>query len=112
MSTPSEQLAELAMADVDLAERIDALSQERAKIRTKILELTPGPDTYAAGSLTVVRTVNRRFDAKKALTQIPVGRLAEVTTPSVEVDRDRLRVLMPDIYEAAWTAYDDRLVIR
>lgn len=94
------QLAE-ALADAQenltyAAAKVDALKEA---IRTH--PDVNGPDKYAAGHATLVISTNRRFDPKKALPLIPAEILPIVTRTETVVDKDKLKALLPDVFEAA-----------
>lgn len=91
-----------------LADKAELETRER-DIKARIRALVPGPDTYAAGDTALIVSTNRRFDPKKALPLIPESVLPLVSYPETVIDKDRLRVLLPDVYEAAQTAGDYRI---
>lgn len=96
LTTLAQQLAH-AQEALDLAKgRVDAI-KDAIRSHPDI----SGPDKYAAGDATVVISTNRRFDPKKALPLIPEALLPIVTYPETAIDKDKLRVLAPEIYEAA-----------
>jgi hypothetical protein len=97
--------AELARILADKAE----LETRERDIKARIRALVPGPDTYAAGDAALVVSTNRRFDPKKALPLIPESVLPLVTYPETVIDKDRLRVLLPEVWEAAQVAGDYRI---
>lgn len=90
------------------------LEAEERALKAEIRALTndTGPDHYAAGPLTVVVSSNSRFDEKKALALIPADRLDDVTYPETRVDRDRLRVLLPHIHDAAVKVFDNKIQVQ
>lgn len=112
MTVTAEQLAALAAIDAELAEAIDELQAKRDANRALIRALVPEPGSYEAGNLSIQVATNRRFDEKKALFLIPAERLGEVTVAAPKVDRKRLEVLMPDVYEQAWVNGENRLTVK
>lgn len=99
--TLADALAELRAEYLDLAARVKPLTDRQDAIKALIRDLTPQPDTYDVGDGTVGVSLNRRFNEARALQLIPEDRLGDVTYPDTRVDKDRLRVLMPDVFEAA-----------
>lgn len=99
-----EQLARelaTALANLDDAKRYaDSLKEQ---IRQHPTILASGPDKYAAGDATLVVSTNRRFDPKKALPLIPEDILPLVSYPETVLDREKLKALLPDVYESAQT---------
>lgn len=94
----TQQLA-TALANLDDAKKYaDALKEQ---IRQHPDVQRGGPDKYAAGDATLTVSTNRRFDPKKAMPLIPEEILPLVTYPDTVIDRDKLRVLLPDVFEAA-----------
>lgn len=91
-----------------LADKADLEARER-DIKARIRSLVPGPDTYAAGDAELVVSTNRRFDPKRALPLIPEALLPIVTYPETVIDKDKLRVLLPEVFEAAQVAGDYRI---
>ena len=101
-------VAELAAV---LADKADLEARER-DLKAAIRDAVPGPDTYAAGTATVTVTLNRRFDPRIALPLIPETVKALVTYPETVIDKDKLRVLLPDVYEAAQVQGDYRVAVK
>lgn len=96
----AQQLA-TALANLDDAKRYaDSLKEQ---IRQHPTVVAAGPDKYAAGDATLVISPNRRFDQKKALPLIPEDVLPLVSHTETVIDRDKLKALMPDVYETAQT---------
>lgn len=108
----ADQLAPLAAELADLAEKADAIKERQDQIKAQIRDLVPGPDKYAAGNLTLTVSTNTRFDEKRALGLIDDALKPLVTYPETRIDKDRLKVLAPDVYDAAQTTYDPRISIR
>ena len=97
-----EQLAQqlaTALANLDDAKRYaDSLKEQ---IRQHPTVLSSGPDKFAAGDATLVVSTNRRFDPKKAMPLIPEDLLPLGTHTETVIDRDKLKALLPDVYETA-----------
>lgn len=110
--TLADTLAPLAAELADLAERRTRIEEREKAIKAQIRELVPGPDKYEAGNLTITVASNTRFDEKKALALLTDEIKPLVTYPESRIDRDRLKVLAPDVYDVAWTSYDDRVAIK
>ncbi len=91
-----------------------AIEAEERDIKAQIREVTAelGPDVYDAGPLSIVVSTNSRFDEAKALGLIPADLTDAVTYPKTCVDRDRLRVLAPEIYAAATRVFDNRIAVK
>jgi hypothetical protein len=94
-----------------LADKADLEARER-DLKAAIRQAVPGPDTYAAGDATVNVQTNRRFDPKRALPLIPEAVMPLVTYPETVIDKDRLRVLLPEVFEAAQVEGDYRITVR
>lgn len=94
-----------------LAAKTD-LEQRERDLKARIREAVPGPDAYQAGDRTLVITANNRFDAKKAIDLIPDEARTLVTHTETIVDRDKVRALLPDVFEQAQTYGDYRVSIR
>lgn len=112
--TLDEQLAPLAAEYADLAAKADQIKTRQEEIKARIRELTAtdGPGTYQAGNLSVVVAVNRRFDEDRALAMLPEAVAPLVTYPATRVDRDKLRVLAPDVFEAAQVVFAERVTVK
>lgn len=96
----AQQLA-AALANLDDAKKCaDALKEQ---IRQHPTVVAAGPDKFAAGDATLVISPNRRFDQKKALPLIPEDVLPLVTYPETVIDREKLKALLPEVYESAQT---------
>jgi hypothetical protein len=76
------------LADV-LAAKGELEAQER-DLKARIRQAVPGPDTYAAGNAVLSVQVNRRFDP----------------------DKDKLRALLPEVFEAAQVEGDYRITVK
>lgn len=111
-TTTSLTLAQLAEQRVDLDHRIEALETERARVNDAIRAATDGPDSYAAGPLTVQIQSNSRFDQRKAEQVIPEHLLPLVTVSKSSIDRKKVEVLAPDLLDACITTYDDKVVVK
>lgn len=101
-------VAELATVLADKAE----LEARERDLKAAIRSAVPGPDTYAAGSATVTVSANRRFDPRLALPLIPETVRALVTYPETVIDKDKLRVLLPEVFEAAQVQGDYRITVK
>jgi len=99
--TLEELTQQLASALADL----DAVKQRAEGLKEAIRQHPDiqrgGPDKYAAGDATLVVSTNRRFDPKKAMPLIPEDLLPLVTHTETVIDRDKLKALLPDVYETA-----------
>lgn len=94
----TQQLA-TALDNLDAAKKYaDALKEQ---IRQHPDIQRGGPDKYQAGDATLTISTNRRFDPKKAMPLIPEEILPLVTYPDTVIDKDKLRALLPDVYESA-----------
>lgn len=82
----------------------------KARIREQVA--ATGPDTYQAGDHTLLVQPNRRFDQARALELIPEQLRGLVTYPETVVDKDKLRALAPEIFEAAQVEGDYRVSVR
>lgn len=89
--------AALAHLD-DAKQRVDDLKEQ---VRQHPAVADGGPDKYAAGDVTLIVSTNRRFDPKKAMPLIPQELLPLVTHAETVVDRDKLKALLPDVFEQA-----------
>lgn len=107
----NDQLTSLASQLADVQERLEALAAQEAQIKAAIREATAttGPDRYSCGDLTVVVATNRRFNERKALPLIPENLIPLVTYPKTCIDKDKLKVLCPDVYEQATDNHDNRV---
>jgi hypothetical protein len=56
--------------------------------------------------------VNRRFDPKKAMGLIPESVLPLVSYPETVIDKDKLRALLPEVFEAAQVEGDYRITVK
>jgi hypothetical protein len=111
-TTLADQLTPLAAQLADIADRIGALQLEEAALKSKIREMVPGSDRYAAGNLTVVVSQNRRFDPKLAAKVIPPDLLPLVSVETWVVDKTKVQVLVPDKFEDCFVEYDYRVAIK
>ena len=73
-----------------------------------------GPDTYAAGNLTIQVQPNTRFDQALAEKAIPADLLPLVTVvkSTVSIDRKKVEVLAPNFVEACIAHYPDKVVVK
>ena len=111
-TTLSDQLTPLAAEYASLAEQADIIKNRQEEIKAAIRDLVPGADKYAAGALTVTVSTNRRFDEKRALAMLSEAIAPLVTFPETRVDKDRLKVLAPDVFEASQETFSERVTIR
>jgi hypothetical protein len=106
-------LQPLATALADIADKIATLQLEEAALKSKIRETVPGPDSYAAGNLTVTVSSNRRFDQKKALAAIPEDLIPLVSERTWVVDRKRVEVICDGAtLQNCFTEFDYRIAIK
>lgn len=108
----SDDLAELAGRLAVILDDLNVLSQEADSIKATIRAGVPGPDTYAAGNLSLVVAANTRFDGKAALKIIPDAIRSLVVTRVEQVDGSKLRILAPAVWEAACTSYEHKVSVR
>jgi hypothetical protein len=111
-TTLTDQLEPLAGELANIQDNIAGLQLSEAALKSKIRELVPGPDAYAAGNLTVVVSSNRRFDQKKALAAIPADLIPLVSEQTWVVDRKRVEVLVPDKLADCFTDFDYRIALK
>ena len=74
--TLEDALAPLAARLAHIAEQRRPLDEEETAIKEQIKRIVPGPDRYAAGTLTITVSPNRRFDPVLAGTTLPFDVLA------------------------------------
>lgn len=113
MTYDTTTLADLANQRIDIDLRIEQLQAERDRINQAIRDHTDGPDSYAAGNLTIRIQTNHRFDQHKAQQAIPAGLLPLVTTEktTTTIDRKKVEVLAPTYLEACTVEYDHKVMI-
>lgn len=115
MSTTTDLDATLAPLAAELATILAAkadLELREKDLKARIRELAPAGDKYQAGNLVVTVTAASRFNEKKALSLLPEAVLPLVTYPETRVDKDRLKVLAPDVYDASLDTFDARVSVR
>lgn len=112
MTYNAEDIQRIAADIADLDEHITKLTADRDALKQQLRDTLPGPDTYAAGALTVVISANRRFNEQRALTLIPENLIPVITYPKTTVDKDRLKALLPDVWEQAQDIHAERVSIR
>lgn len=96
-----------------IQERAKELAAEEAALKAEIRQIVSGePGLYAAGGVDVSVQVNRRFSEKRALASMPEELVPLVTYPETRIDRDRLEVLAPQIYEDSWEVGEPRVGLR
>jgi hypothetical protein len=105
-------LTGLAAQLAGILDQKNSLEEHERRIKSQIRELVPGPDSYDAGGLTVTISTNNRFSPDKALPLIPVEFLPIVTRTETVVDKDKLKALLPHIFEQAQTAGDYRVGLK
>ena len=110
--TLSDTLAPIAAELATILADKAALEERERELKAQIRSMVPGPDTYAAGNVDLTITANRRFDPKRALPLIPESVKALVTYPETVIDKDKLRVLLPEVYAAAQVEGDYRVAIK
>ena len=110
--TLEEALATLREEYLHLDGMVKPLLDRMDAIKETVRALTPGPDKYGAGDGAVTVSANARFNEARALTLIPPDRVADVTYPETRVDKDRLRVLLPDVWEASQDVHAERVTIK
>jgi hypothetical protein len=110
--TLTERLTPLVAELTTIAEQKADLDARERGIKAQIRGLVPGADTYDAGGVTVVVSHNRRFNEKRALPLIPEALVPVVTYPETRIDKDKLKALLPDVYDAAQDVYDDRVSVK
>jgi hypothetical protein len=108
----TDQLTSLAAQLAKVLDQKNQIEEQEKRLKTQIRELVPGPDSYPAGPLTVTVSPNNRFNPEKALPLIPEALLPVVTRVEIVVDRDKLKVLLPDVYAEAQTAGDWRIGLK
>lgn len=105
----AQQLASALAALDDAKQHADAIKEA---IRQHPDITSGGPDRYAAGDATLVVSTNRRFDPKKALPLIPEEVLPVVSYPETTLDREKVKALLPEVYEQAQTEGSYRVGIQ
>lgn len=96
-TTLADRLAPLAAELARLAaDKADIEAREK-EIKAQIRDLVDGPDTYAAGDLSVVVSPNRRFDPKLAERTLPPELLDLCRISKVDSAAAR-EVLPPALY--------------
>jgi hypothetical protein len=97
------ELTSLAAQLAGILDQKNSLEEHEKRLKARIRELVPGPDRYAAGGITVVVSTNNRFNPDKALPLIPEAFLPIVTHLETVVDKEKLKALLPDVYDEAQT---------
>ncbi len=107
-------LTDLAAQLADVQEQAASWQQREEEIKDQIRNHPDihGPDKYAAGNLTLVVASNRRFDPKRAAEVIPAELLPLVSRAEQVIDKERVKVLVPNAYEDCFTSYQDRVSIK
>ena len=112
MSTLPDLAVELVDAQKELEEAQAEVDRVKEAIRTH--PDVHGPDTYAAGNLTIQVQPNTRFDQALAEKAIPADLLPLVTIEKTTrtVDRKKVEVLAPNLLEACIAHYPDKVFVR
>lgn len=114
--TPLHTLEQLAGQLATIQEQAENLRQREEAIKALIRSHPDvhGPDTYAAGRLTVLVQPNHRFDQRLAEKAIPEHLLPLVTVEKTvkTIDKKRVEVLAPDHLEACMATYEDKVALR
>lgn len=83
---------------------ISALRERETAIKAAMRKLVSDElGDYQAGNVTVRLQANRRLDETRALAMCPEQLRGLVTYPETRIDRDKLKALAPEVYEAAMT---------
>ena len=110
MSAPNitlqDDLTPLAAELAGVQDTIAHFQLTEAALKTKIRELVAGPDSYAAGGLTVVVSANRRFNPAKAALVIPAELLPLVSVATSVVDKKKVEVLCPAHFDDCFIEHD------
>ena len=83
MSHNEQALTALAQRLAQLDEQVETLTQQRDQVKAAILTLVPGPDTYAAGPLTVQVTQSHTLDKKAIAAKYPAAEYPELYEQTV-----------------------------
>jgi hypothetical protein len=114
--TPLHTLEQLAVQLAHAQEVAEQANQHVERIKAAIRQHPDvhGPDTYAAGPLTVLVQQNHRFDQRLAEKAIPEHLLPLVTVEKVTrtIDKKKVEVLAPDYLEACTATFEDKVVLR
>lgn len=109
-------LAELAIELVDAQKVLEEAQAEVDRVKEAIRTHPDihGPDSYAAGNLTLQVQPNTRFDQALAEKAIPADLLPLVTVEKTTrtVDRKKVEVLAPNFVEACIAHYPDKVVVK
>ena len=112
MSDPQE-LLELVKRLAEIQDDRARIDAEEKAIKAEILAaVDQEPDRYQVGDICLDVQVNRRFNETKALAAIPAEIVNLVTEPTRKVDRKKLEVLLPQVFEQSWDVHAPRVVIR
>ena len=110
MSTLQERLEPVAARLAVVQEQAKALAALEAELKAEVRAIVAEePGKYGAGSLVVNVQINRRFSEKRALAALPEALVPQVTYPETRIDRDRLKVLAPEIFESSWDIGEPRV---
>jgi hypothetical protein len=111
-TTLADQLAPLAGELATIQDQIATLQLVEAALKSKIRDTCPGPDSYAAGNLTVVVSSNRRFNPERAAQVIAPDLLPLVSVITSVIDKTKVSVLCPDQFDACFTEYDLKVALK
>lgn len=111
MNTLEDTLAPLAARLTHIAEQRRPLDDEEAAIKERIKTIVPGPDRYAAGTLTITVSPNRRFDPVLAETTLPVDVLAACQVTRIDPAKAK-QILPPALYDQCLVDTGYRITVR
>ena len=111
MNTLEETLAPLAARLTHIAEQRRPLDDEEAAIKERIKTIVPGPDRYAAGTLTITVSPNRRFDPVLAETTLPADVLAACQVTRIDPAKAK-QILPPALYDQCLVDTGYRITVR
>jgi len=111
-TTLTDQLEPLAGELANIQDQIATLQLEEASLKRKIRESVPDPDTYAAGNINVIVSTNRRFNPELAKQIIASDLLPLVSVTTSVVDKERVKVLCPDQFDACFTEYNLKVALK
>ncbi len=107
-----DTLEDLAVQLARIQEAKNHLDEQEKQVKARIRDLTDGPDSYAAGPLTIVVSPNRRFSPALAQQVIP-AELLGLCKKTVIDSATAKQVLPPAMYsECMQSVGDDRISLR
>lgn len=106
------ELVELAAELALVNEQLNVLTQRADTLKATIRDGVPGPDTYAAGALSLVVTSNYRFSQAQGLKHVPPQFRALCVRLVEHVDGDKLKLVAPEAYWQSVTSYPARVSVR